>query len=567
MSIAAERREIPPADAADAVPRAARADRRALAALALLLLGGFALLLYLGRDTTFYFDEWDWVQGRRAWTAAALLEPHNEHLSVVPVLFYKLLFATAGLDHYWPYRVVGLVLHGLVVTGLFFYARRRVGDVLALAAAATILFLGKGWNDVLWPFQAGFLASLAAGLGALLALDRGTRRGDLLAALALAVALASSSLGLPLTAALALEVLGRPDRRRRWWIVAAPVALYVVWWAGYGREGVATLDNFFATPGYVLEALAGAAGAIAGLTLEWGRILATLGAIALLAALRERVGMTWRLAALIALPLLFWGLTGLARANLNEPAASRYLYPGALFLLLIAIEAGAGLRLSRRGVALLLALLLVALISNVGQMRDGAGFLRDRATEVQGSLAAMRLAPPGLSPSFQPEPQTAPQIRAGTYLGAVRALGSPAPPPRSLPKLYQAGRLHADATLARVYGFQLVPGAKPGGSAPKVEFSDQAGLTARGPCVAIAAQGPGAVAQLVVPPGGLLVAPDDGSAKVILRRFADGFSAPALGQVAAGAPPVAVRIPRDASPVPWRAQLNVAGAVRACGLG
>ena len=139
--------------------------RRAVVGLGLLLLFGLALLLYLGRDTTFYFDEWDWVQQRREWTLDTLLEPHNEHLSVVPILFYKLLFATVGIDHYWPYRVLGLAMHALVVVGLFFYARRRVGDVLALAAAATILFLGKGWNDVLWPFQAGFMASTAAGVG------------------------------------------------------------------------------------------------------------------------------------------------------------------------------------------------------------------------------------------------------------------------------------------------------------------------------------------------------------------------------------------------------------------
>jgi hypothetical protein len=566
MSIAAERREVPAADTTVA-PRAPRADRRAVAALALLSLGGLVLLMYLSRDTTFYFDEWDWVQGRREWTVGALLEPHNEHLSLVPLLLYKLLFATVGLDQYWPYRLVGLAMHGFVVAALFFYARRRVGDVLALAAAATILFLGKGWNDVLWPFQSGFLASLAAGIGALLALDRGTRRGDLLAAVLLAVALAASSLGLPLTAAIGIEVLGRPDRRRRWWIVAAPVALYALWWAVYGREGVATLDNFFATPGYVLEAFAGAAGAIAGLAPEWGRIFAVLGVIVLLGALRERVGMTWRLAALIALPLLFWSLTGLARANLNEPAASRYVYPGALFLLLIAIEAGAGARLSRRGVAVLVPLLLGALVANVGQMRDGAGFLRDQATAVKGGLAAMRLAPPGLSPTFQPEPETAPQIRADRYLAAVRALGSPAPPLRDLPKLFQASRVHADATLARVFSFQLVPGAKPAGTAPKVEFAEQAGLTARGSCVAITAQGPGAVAELVVPPGGLLVAPDDGSAKVTLRRFADGFGTAPLGAVSLGAPALAVRIPRDASPVPWRAKLALEGGVRACGVG
>jgi hypothetical protein len=566
MSIAAERRAAPADDPA-VEPPLPSTDRRAVAALALMLLGGLALLLYLGRTTTFYYDEWDWVLARREWSVGALLEPHNEHLSVVPVLLYKLLFATVGIDVYWPYRVLGLAMHAFVVVGLFVYARRRVGDVLALAAAAIVMFLGAGWNDVLWPFQTGFLASLAAGVGALLALDRGSRRGDLLAAVALAVALGSSSLGVPIAAAVAVEVLGRPDRRRRWWIVAAPIALYALWWLVYGGEGGATLDNFFATPGYILEALAGAAGAVAGLGPEWGRILAVLGVIVLLGALRERVGMTWRLAALIALPLLFWGITGLIRASFNEPAASRYLYPGVLFMLLVAVEAGAGARLSRRGLALLAVLLLGAVVSNVGEMRGGAGFLRDRATEVKGSLAAMRLAARGLSPTFQPEPRVAPQIRADQYLAAVEELGSPAPPPRELPTLFQAARLHADATLTRAFGLQLVPGAKPGGSAPKVEFANRAGLVPRGPCVEITAQGPGAVAELVVPRGGLLVAPVQGSTKVTVRRFADGFRAAPLGEVGTGAPAAAVRIPADASPVPWRGKLEPAGTVRACGVG
>jgi hypothetical protein len=566
MSIAAEPRAVPPA-ATPPVPPAPRADRRGVAALALMLLAGLALLLYLARDTTFYFDEWDWVLRRREWTVGALLEPHNEHLSVVPLLFYKLLFSTVGIEQYWPYRALGLATHAFVVVGLFVYARRRVGDALALAAAAIILLLGAGWNDVLWPFQAGFLASLAAGVGALLALDRGTRRGEVLAAVLILVALGSSSLGLPVAAALGVEVLGRPDRRSRWWIVGAPIALYGVWWAVYGREGVATLDNFFATPGYIGEALAGAMGAIAGLAPEWGRIFAVLGVIVLLGALRERVGMTWRLAALIALPLLFWGLTGLVRANLNEPAASRYVYPGAVFVLLIAVEAGAGARLSRRGHAVLAVFLLAALIQNVGAMRNGAGFLRDRATEVKGAIAAMQLAPSGLSPTFQPEPDKAPQIRADQYLAAVKELGSPAPSPRELPKLFQASREHADATLARMFALQLVPGAKPGGTAPRVEFANGAGLVPRGPCVAIKAQGPGALAELVVPKGGLLVAPGEGSARVTLRRFADGFGATPLGEVGGGVPASAVRIPGDPSPVPWRAKLELEGTVRACGVG
>ena len=125
-----------------------------------------------------------------------------------------------------PSASPGWSLHALVAALLFAYTRKRVGDLLALAAAAVVLFLGTAWPDVLWPFQIGFLSSLAAGIGALLALDREDRRGDVIAAVLLGVALASSSLGLPLLAAAALEVLGRPDRRSRWWIVAAPAVLY-----------------------------------------------------------------------------------------------------------------------------------------------------------------------------------------------------------------------------------------------------------------------------------------------------------------------------------------------------
>ena len=65
------------------------------------------LILYLGRSTGFYFDEWNFVLSRRGWDAQALLMPHNEHLSVVPVLIYKTLFSTVGIDSYLPYLLTG----------------------------------------------------------------------------------------------------------------------------------------------------------------------------------------------------------------------------------------------------------------------------------------------------------------------------------------------------------------------------------------------------------------------------------------------------------------------------
>ena len=426
--------------------------------LAGLLVAAAALILYLGRSTGFYYDEWNFVLERRAWSLDALLQPHNEHLSVVPVLIYKLLFSAVGIESYTPYRVAGVAVHLTVLVLLFVYARRRVGDVLALGIVVLIAVFGSAWPDVMWPFQAGFLGSLAAGIGALLCLDRGDRRGEIAASALLTVALASSSLGIPILAAAAIEVLGRPDRRRRWFVLVAPAVLYGLWYLGYhSGDGRESIDNLLSTPAYVAEAAAAAVGSVFGLGTEWGRPL-TIAVIALLVlAIRRGAPDPWRLAALIALPLVFWALTGLARADLHEPGAPRYLYPGAIFLLLIAVEAARGLRVSREALAALVVLLGFAAISNVGLLRNGAGYLRDQTAELDGALAAVRLAGPRVSPQFRPQPTVAPQIFAGSYLAAVKDLGSPAPAPEELPRLFGRGRAAADGTLRGAYGIALAP--------------------------------------------------------------------------------------------------------------
>src|SRR5439155_13023036 len=83
----------PPADEA-------RSSPLGWVALGVLLVAGAVVLLHQIRGTTFWFDEWVWVAERHGSGLHSLLEPHNEHFSLVPVAIYKLLFATAGLDHY-----------------------------------------------------------------------------------------------------------------------------------------------------------------------------------------------------------------------------------------------------------------------------------------------------------------------------------------------------------------------------------------------------------------------------------------------------------------------------------
>jgi hypothetical protein len=547
---------------ADAVKRPAA---WAWPALALLVVGG-ALLLHLGRDTSFYFDDWNIVLERREWTLDALLRPHNEHLYVAPVFIYKVLFATVGIESYLPYRLAGVSLALVAAALMFIYARRRVGDLPALAAAALLVFLGSGWIDLLWPFQMGFVGSLAAGIGALLCLDRHDRRGNLGAGALLTVALAFSSLGIPLLVAAAVEVLAPSSRRRSWPVIAAPAALYALWWVAYhsNDEGF-TGENVVDAPHYVAEAGAGAAAAVFGLGGEWGRTLIVILLAALVVRAWRFEAVPWRLAALVTLPLAFWGLTALARAHLGEPMSPRYLYPGAACLLLVAVEAARGTVLGRRALALVLVLAAASIISNIGSLHDGATSLRATANSVRGALAATELAAGHVAPKFVPERTNAPQVHAGAYLAAVRDLGSPIRRQGPIERDAESVRATADATLQRAYALAPAPaqGAVAGPTAPVAEGVEGATVETRDGCLLATPTTPGGSVTLPVPAGGLLIEAR-GRAEVTLRRFGDDYSEKALRSASDGDGRALLRIPPDRSSVPWRARVNFDVPARLC---
>jgi hypothetical protein len=321
-------------------------------------------------------------------------------------------------------------------------------------------------------------------------------------------------------------------------------------------------------PTYVAEAAAGGAGALTGLGVDWGRPLVLAFVAGIVLALRRGAADPWRLAALIALPLAFWALTAIARANLHDPAAARYLYPSAVFLLLLGLEAARGVRLTSVALAAVLVVVAGATLSNLGALRNGAGFLRDQAADLDGALAGLQLAQPhGVSPGFRPQLTIAPQIWAGKYFLAVKDFGSPAPSPSELPRLAPRSRAMADGTLRAAYGIGLSAApARPGGAPPRAERSDGSATTTRGACLHARPQSPGAILDLAVPPAGLAIASDGGGAKILLRRFADAYPADGIGSVVAGGKPVAIKVPSDASPAPWHVRLVLSGPMRVCGL-
>lgn len=423
-------------------------DRSATALLLCAMAVCAALILHLGRGLTFFYDEWDWVFHRRSGGVESFLENHNGHLHAVPIAGYRVLFMTVGLRDYVPYRAMVLVVHLACGALVYLYCRRRLASPVALVAAVLVLFLGSAWQNLLWPFQTGFLASIAAGLVVWLMLDGHSARRDIVASAALVGALASSGIGVPILVGVAVELAMAAQWRRLFVLVAPAGGAYGLWTAMYGSSQV-ELDNLARVPGYVFDAGRGAAAGLGNLP-PWGGVAAfTAIILGTLLSLCKRRLQHPRLLGLSAAAGTYWVLTALSRATSNEPAASRYLSFGGIVLLLVTVELA---RPWGRSVALQVLAVAAApifILPNISTLRAGAAGLRDVSGFVRPQLAAVELAGSAVDADLQPDPVRMPQLRVGPYLAAVEDLGSPADSFETLRSRSPEQRTAVDAILVR----------------------------------------------------------------------------------------------------------------------
>lgn len=539
-------------------------SRLSLATLVLLCVAMAIWLLREGRELIFFYDDWSFLLDRRH-GVDTLFEDYNGHLSLVPLGVYRVLFETVGVEPYWVYRVVSVVLHLLCVGMLYEIVRRRAGWALALPVATAFLALGSAWQVVLWPGSLSFQITTAAGLGALLALDRRTRAGDLLAAALVLVALASSGTGLAVAVGVFAGLLADPRRRRAVWVSLAPLAIFGLWYLVQSPTGQAEGSNLQAVPGYVADAGAAAVGAVTGLGAEWGRI----GLVALVAAVVLRLVRTGpvpaRLIGLVAAAGTYWGATALGRAELNEPGASRYLYFGAVLVLLVLVELVRGSRMPPRAWPLVAVGVSAAALANLGDLRDGASSLRDSTERVRAALAATELAGPAVPADVRVEQSKAPQISAGAYRKLVADLGSPIGGPAAVLDDGPLAVLAVDASLARILG--VAPGTveRPAVGGPAPTASVIRGRTAAdGPCLRYTPDGPGAALDVPLAPGGTLVLrAATGQTEVRVRRLSPEFGPAPAGTLGAGGA-VRISVPQDAISRPWVVRVSTLSPVSAC---
>jgi hypothetical protein len=565
--------------------RAAPRDWNLLGVVALgaMLVIAAIWLMYETRGTTLWFDEWQWALEYRDNTLHGFIAPHNGHPTLVPVAIYRLLFATVGIDRSAPYRAVGIAGHLLVVALLYRYALRRVGVAPALLAAGVILFLGPGWQNILWGLQIGWAISVAAGLGALIALDRRDRFGDVGACVLLLIAVASSGPGIAVAIGLLVELV-RGRGLRAAWIAVVPLGLFAVWWLAYQDTG-AVRHEWGGAPGFALDSAAATLSAIVGLagpligpdgaTLGWGRPLLVAAAALLLWRLWRLPAVPTRVLTLLAILASFWLLTAVQRAGIGPAESSRYVYVGAVFTVALIVELVAGIAVPRRAWLVLGAAGALVLVANAGAMRTGARFLREQGLLTRTGLTTLEITRPIVRPDHAAAgiagyPYVV--VRAGEYFAMARDMGTPAATVDELAHGPENVRRAADDELTRIHGVRLQPvePSTPGPVAPTVDRASGGTIAQHGGCVAFtpAPAGPAEPApavDLTVPAGGLVITATGGSAEVAVRRFAAGFAETPIGQVAAGGSG-ALAIRGDLASTPWHARVSPAARMTACAL-
>ncbi|MGH2951050.1 MAG: hypothetical protein ACRDKX_03295, partial [Solirubrobacterales bacterium] len=438
-----------------------------------------ALILWLDRATTFNVDQIFVVLSSPQLELREVFDSRNGHLGATTTLLYKGLLEAFGSGDL-AFRIAQ-VAAALLAAGLFFaLAKRRVGAVAALAPTLVLLFLGADWPHVATSLGFTVLFSIAAGLGSLLALERGDRRGDVAACVLLAISIVTFSTGLAFLVGVAISVLLRGDRWRRAWIFAVPAALYMAWWlsiswtSASGSDQV-QLSNLLLIPGWAFSSLAAGAAALAGLAYDfrgegspeidasWGPVLA-VGAIVALALRIRRGSVPAALWAALGIAVTYWGLQALvADPGIRYPAKPQYVYPSAVLVLLVALAALAPIRPTPRVTVALFAIAAFSLAGNLALMRDGATYYReDYSAAARAQFAMLDLARPWVDEATLDLESAAPgapvlNTPADRYFEFVDHYGSPALSLSELAGESEEVRRRADQILAGALGLGVEP--------------------------------------------------------------------------------------------------------------
>jgi hypothetical protein len=364
-------------------------------------IGALLYLLYLGRDLTFWHDDWRFIdQVVDGWSIDTFLSPHNGHLVAFVALVWKPLLATVGTSSYTPYLAFVAVSHIASMAAIYWGVRRLTGPGAALAAAVLLLAAGGAGSALFHAFAVNLVLGTAFGLWAFMIVIAARRPHPIVVGLLLLAAVATSGNGLVFVVAVGVFYLFSPGRWRELWSLAIPLLPYILWYATWGRESAP--DGFrFGLAGLreiseiVLSGLERATSAMVGLQGDLG------GDVGLILFVTLVVATLWQLLgsgpylyvalAALAAVVVEYTLIGITRPDRGVVNAEspRYLI-AAIPLLLVAVAAWYGSRPRPRPInnVPILAILAWAFLMNAMALSWWAErFLVERAHETRAAIS------------------------------------------------------------------------------------------------------------------------------------------------------------------------------------
>jgi hypothetical protein len=543
-------------------------DWRSAAVLAVGLLLCGAILMVVGRHLSFFADEWAFALNRRGWNADALLSSHNGHLVLVPALIYKILFVLVGFTHSWPYRLTLILFHAACVVFIYLLARRRFGPWLALFPATLLLLPGTSNDDLLGAFQIAFVGSMAFGLGALVCLDREERRFDIAATVLVALSICCSTVGVAFAVGILAELVLTRAKRPRLYVALIPFALYALWYVGFhtAGENVLLASNIHSVPRYDARVAAQGFSGFGNLPILIGALLmaATAGWLGI-KFLKER-GLPARAFVGIVGGLVFWTLAALARAQINDAAATRYIYISMVFILIMVIACLPPIRrVSWKVGAVLAAIACLALVNNYTALRPFTDYRAEQDAFTLAEISAETLA----------------DREGDPWVAAVRDLEYPTLSAAQIEALPVEDQLRADKTIAAIAAIEYgaldttsveLQKATPAQVAPDPSFRMGTVIDGGTTCTKLTPTGPEAAGEVRLRPDQdlLLVRPARTApgVSVHMRRLSTQFQNPGVAIPASALPQPGsagiVRIIDDNSGLPWYARVGFSGPLGLC---
>lgn len=525
--------------------------------LGLGMLVSLVYCLWVTRGTSFSGDEMTWLSISPGMDLEGALTPHSGHLVLIPHAIYKFVFETIGTD-YLTFRLLTLGSVYLAVGLFFVYARKRVGGYLALAPCLVLLFFGSDTGHILQGNGFTIMFSIACGMGALVALDRETRGGDIVASLALVLGLLTYTNALPFLAGAVVLVLLGDNRWRRLWVVAIPIGVYLAWrvWLVTGdidtTRGGLDVENIVLLPSWIFQSLSGILSSLTGLNYNFhsngwlppgemaGPPLALIFVVAIAWRLRSGMMSRWLVVAFVIALALFTSQVLTYIPAIREPGTSRYLYPGAFVVLLVLIESFRTLPVTRTVFISVWLIALAGFATNAAFIKSSGNALQDRASIVRGEVTATTLVAsaqpyyPGAS--ARPIQELLSEPAVSTVAAAEEKYGGVGFTETEILGLAAPVQTSIDTITGGVYGIGLTP----------ADFSEGGSLDCRP--VDANPESPDFVAT-DVPASGLIISSNT-TANVKVKRFGPDYSV-TVGTLMPDQPAL-LTIPPDNASTPWQ---------------